>query len=501
MTIYRTKYAPVEVNGEIAKDPNDYERHGIAPPTPVTFDDLEDSLEEPEIENPPAVEEDVSPVVGALLQNPTEDNVALAFAQRHEGEYAFLHGVGKWFRWDGTRWQEDVIRRVTNDIRNMARAHNIDGKATPAKNSFVTGVDNLCRTDPVFARDAKDFDRDNYLLNCPDGTYDLRTMTRRDHDPEDSITKLAGASPDNSGGEVFRRFMSEITEGDDELVEFFQRSLGACLSGAVEEHWLLFWNGIGRNGKNTLGDTILGVMGDYARTVPSSTLMAQKHTAHPTEIMNLKGMRLVTSGEVEEGAHWAEAKIKELTGDEYLNGHFMRQDWMTFRRTHKHLIYGNHRPQLRNVDVGIRSRLKIVPFKACFRGREDADLPRKLKAESGYILWWLMEGHTKWLEAGKTIGTCNAVEEETRDYYDSQSTIDAWLEDCCMTEQADGQPGRHWAKAGDLYKSYQDWKHDRGENAQSQTRFGEQLSKKFTKIKAAGNRYEGLKLKSKYGEN
>jgi len=63
----------------------------------------------------------------------------------------------------------------------------------------------------------------------------------------------------------------------------------------------------------------------------------------------------------------------------------MREDWITFARTHKHLIYGNRRPQLRNVDVGIRSRLKIVPFKAWFRGGEDAGLPSKLKQECGYL--------------------------------------------------------------------------------------------------------------------
>ena len=48
MTIYRSKYAPVEVNGELAKDPNDYERLGLAHPDPVPlnkdFSDLEDDI-------------------------------------------------------------------------------------------------------------------------------------------------------------------------------------------------------------------------------------------------------------------------------------------------------------------------------------------------------------------------------------------------------------------------------------------------------------------------
>lgn len=436
-------------------------------------------------------------VVTALTKRTTEDSVALAFVELHVNNFSYLHGAGRWYRWDDCRWQVDAKGQVRNDIRNLARKHNLGGQVALAKNSFVTGVENLCRTDPAFSRNAADFDADNYLLNCPDGTYDLRTMIRSPHNPSDCITKVTSVAPSAKGGVRFRQFLEEITQGDGELALFLQRSLGACLSGAVEEHWILFWYGTGRNGKNTLGDMVMELMGDYARTIPSATLMAQKHQAHPTEIMNLKGLRFVTSGEIEEGSHWAESKIKELTGDAKLSGHFMRQDWVTFLRTHKHVIYGNHRPQLRNVDVGIQSRLKIVPFKACFLGREDADLPNKLNAEASYVLWWLMEGHRMWLDAGKKIGTCAAVESEIADYYGAQSTIDVWLDDRCWVEKPDGQSGRHWGKASSLYKDYSEWKQERNEYPQSMTNWGEDMGKKFTKVKAAGVRYVGVNLKPK----
>jgi putative DNA primase/helicase len=439
-----------------------------------------------------------SGVVTALLQNPTEDNVALAFANHHVGQFIYLHGQGKWFLWDGKRWCEDVLERVRNAIRDMARRYNTDGRATPAKSSFICGVERICRSAVEFARSASDFDVDNYLLNCPDGTYNLKTLEMTEHSPGNHITKLAGASPTEKGGEVFRKFLKEVTQEDEELELFLQKAMGSCLSGAVEEHWLLFLVGNGRNGKNTLGDAVLDVMGEYSRTVPSSTLMAQKHQAHATEIMNMKGMRMVASGEIEEGSFWAEAKIKELTGDEYLNGHYMRQDWISFPRTHKHLIYGNHRPQLRNTDVGIRSRLKIIPFNACFLGREDTELPQKLRKESGYILQWLMEGHKAWVDAGKRLGTCAAVEKETQEYLEAQSTVDAWIAACCNAEEVDGQSRRYWAKANDLYLSYANWKDSRRETPMAQGRFAESLSKKYPRIKSDGYRYEGLRLKAHY---
>ena len=83
----------------------------------------------------------------------------------------------------------------------------------------------------------------------------------------------------------------------------------------MEEHWLLFWHGTGRNGKNTLGELVMHILGDYAGMMPSSALMMTKTAEHKTELMSLMGKRLVISGEVEEGQFWAESRIKELTGD------------------------------------------------------------------------------------------------------------------------------------------------------------------------------------------
>jgi putative DNA primase/helicase len=436
------------------------------------------------------------PTVSALMAHPTEDNVALAFAEKYRGKYVYMHGSGNWYEWDGARWATDRTQSVYETIRDLARAHNTDGKAGPARSAFVKGVAAHLMHDRRFARHLEDFDKDTYLLNCLDGTYNLHTMTRCEHDPEDCITYVTGASPTEKDGALFRKFLKEITQGDKSLGDFLQIALGACLSGAVEEHWFMFWTGKGRNGKNTLGDRVLKVMGDYARVIPSATLLSQRGQAHATEIMSLKGMRLVVSSEVEEGSHWAETKVKELTGDEFLSGRLMRQDWVFFRRTHKHLVYGNYRPQLRNVDIGIRSRLKIVPFKASFAGREDADLPAKLDAESGYILWWLMQGHQRWTDGGKTIGTCPAVEAETHDYYESQSTVDTWIEECCVVRDPEAHPLRYWAKASEAYNSYRLWKEARGEHPSSQTRFSEQLGQRFTKKRGDGIRFSGLRLKT-----
>ncbi|MGO9337273.1 MAG: phage/plasmid primase, P4 family, partial [Terracidiphilus sp.] len=249
----------------------------------------------------------------SLLQLGTQDSVAQIFARRMSGKMLYNHTRDKWLEWDGTRWKVEGTRRALNFARDLARSVNHEGKSSLGSVAFCAGVEQLAKADPLLSAKGSELDRDNYLLNTPAGTLDLRTRELRNHNPEDRITLCTTVEPSADGGASFERFLAEITQGDRDLSEFLQVSLGACLSGAVENHWMLFWIGSGRNGKNTLGDLVLDALGDYARKVPAATLMAKPQEGHPTEIANLQGIRLAVSSEINDGEHWNEARINEVT--------------------------------------------------------------------------------------------------------------------------------------------------------------------------------------------
>ena len=405
----------------------------------------------------------------------------------------FSHAHGAWFEWDGKRWKKKFTRLAYDFARRMARKA-ARGEKTPSKSSFAKGVELMAKADPRLSRDGSAFDANNYLLNCPDGTYDLRTMTRQAHTPSDNITQITAVAPLENGGEAFRNFLREITLEDCDLEQFLQVSLGACLSGAVEDHWIIFWIGTGRNGKNTPADLVRYTLGDYAKKVPANVLMTSANERHPTELANLQGARLALSSEVEGGSFWADARIKELTGDETISARYMRGDLFQFERTHKHLVLGNQRPQVRNTDIAFKSRLRTVPFDVCFVGREDKSLPERLRKKASYVLHWLMQGHRKWLENDRKLGTCAAVDAETADYFSSQSTVDMWFAENCRMIPDGGRAVSVWPKSSTLYSNYSSWKNDRGEQAISQTRWGEQMKSLAVKIKSNGVRYVGVEL-------
>jgi P4 family phage/plasmid primase-like protien len=432
-------------------------------------------------------------VVQALMENDTEDAVALAFAAQFNGRLIYSHAHKSWFEWDGKRWSKNETQMAFDFARRMARQAAGKSKSTK-RAAFARGVETFAKADPRLSRSGSDFDGDNYLLCCPDGTYDLRTLTRRAHRPEDCITQMTRVAPDETGGVAFLRFLEDITCGDADLIDFLQVLLGSTLSGAVEDHWMTFWIGVGRNGKSTLAETVMYALGDCARKVPSQTLLSGPNE-HPTTIANLQGIRFALSSEVEEGAFWNESRLKEITGDDTLSARVMSGNWFTFRRTQKHIVLGNSRPQIRSSDPGIQSRMKIVPFRANFKGCEDKTLPERLRGEAGFILAWLMKGHQRWMEQGRRLGTCAAVEAETADYFAEQSTPDLWITERCNLIRDDGRPGRGWPTAAELYADYRTWKTARGEQPLSQTRFGGALGQKLPKTTAAGVRYIGIELK------
>ncbi len=440
--------------------------------------------------------EQSTPIEVAALQNLTQDNIALVFASRLRGRVCFAAQAGRWRINDGTRWAPDNLGVARHFAREVIRAANREGKTAAASNSFCDGVEKLARCDPALARDVAIFDRNNYLLNTPAGTFDLRINVMRQHNPDDHLTKITSVSPTEAGGERFLVFMQEVTGGDNERINFLQVALGACLSGAVEAHWLMFWTGVGRNGKNTLGDLVMFILGDYAKKIPVTTLMESKHSTHPTELASLAGVRLATSSEISDGAYWNESRINEITGDEMIAARFMGKDFFEFQRTHKHLIYGNHRPQLRSITAAVKARLVIVPFDQNFAGREDLELGTKLRAEAGFVLGWLIKGHAEWLRLGRKLPRCGAVERETAEYFSTQSTPELWVEECLEVLPDDDRQAKDLPNASGLYENYRWWKQERGEQPLSMTRWGDFMARRFTKEKPHSVVYRGCRLRS-----
>lgn len=383
----------------------------------------------------------------------TEDGVALSFTGIHAERLRFDHDAGLWYEWTGDRWRQDGTGLAFSWCREVARKL-ADGaaredQARVRKKSFAAGVDAFARTDRTHAVTQDVWDAEPFHLGCPGGVVDLRTGRLLPANQQQRITKHVAVKPAATADcPQWLAFLKQATGGDEGMVEFLRRWCGYCLTGDTREHALIFLYGPGGNGKSVFLNTVSRIMGDYAKTAAMDTFTASRGDKHPTELAMLRGARMVSASETEEGRAWAESKIKQMTGGDPITARFMRQDFFTFLPSFKLTIVGNHAPALANVDDAARRRFNIVPF--TFKpAAPDRQLEGKLKAEWPAILRWMVEGTLTWQRDG--LAAPDSVRAATAEYFSEQDLTARWLDEACVCE-----PGNEyrWETAADLFASW-----------------------------------------------
>ena len=356
--------------------------------------------------------------------------MALLFAEKHANELRYVAKWGKWLRYDVARWVFDDTRLAFSYARRLCRevSRTINKpKEAKAMASAKTraAVVSLAAEDNWLTATVDQWDVDPWLLNTPGGVVDLRTGRMRPHAIEDYMTKMTAVAPSGDCPR-FKKFLLQIFDGDDEMVKYVQRVFGYSLTGVTTEQALFFLFGGGSNGKGVLTSTMRGILGSYHQTAAMDTFaVANNNERHPTDLAMLRGARLVTSTETEEGARWAESKIKTLTGGDAIQARFMRQDFFEFIPQFKLVISGNHKPRLRAVNVAIRRRMNLLPFTVTISDKErDPNLVEKLKKEWPGILAWMVEGCLQWKRIG--LSPPQKVIDATEDYLDDEDTLGAF---------------------------------------------------------------------------
>jgi putative DNA primase/helicase len=434
-------------------------------------------------------------IMGQISPEFSDDSLALQFAAEYERDFRYVAAFGKWYQWDGFRWQTDETLNARNTIRQVCRREssrcNKTGTAKQvASAKTASAVERLAQCDRRFAATVDQWDADPWLLNTPAGIVDLRTGEIRKHDRHAYITKITGAAPDaKCPTPNWHAFLNRVTDNDQELIEYLQRMAGYSLTGLTSEHAMFFIYGLGANGKTTFLNALTKAAGDYHSVAPIETFTASNSERHPTELAGLQGARLVTAVETEEGRRWAESRVKALTGGDKIAARFMRQDFFHYTPQFKLIIAGNHKPGLRSVDEAIRRRFNLIPFTVTIPPEErDENLPAKLDAELPGILQWMIDSCLAWQKRG--LSPPQAVTEATAQYLESEDTVTAWIEECSKRDP------NAWEKTTALFGSWTQWATRAGEQIGTQKSFGQRLESKGIDFqrKIHGRGYRGLRL-------
>ena len=441
----------------------------------------------------------------------------IRFANDYQGRVVFVRNSDKAFKYSEQRgWVPisadevtQLAKRVVSWMRKEA-AIAFQNEQSNAKELMaevlrsstervLASMISMARTEPGMSVSMAELDADPYLLGVTSGVVNLRTGTLEKPSPSLLVTKRANVNFDSSAsGGTFEAFLRSVLP-DEEEREFLIRWLGYVLSGLVTEQYFLFIHGKGANGKSVLAEFIAWLLGDYALRIDTQMLMRQNRSSQAAspDIVNLAGRRLVYSSETTDGQRLDDARVKEMTGGDTLQGRELyARSPITFSPTHKLLMIGNHTPIVQDDSDGMWRRIKTLLFPSQFQpGDEgyDPNILTKLKADGSGALNVLLRGFAQFQKSGIQIP--ESMTRATQQYRDDQDLFGQWLEDNCVIDSSST------TSKEDLYRNYKWWSESCGVRPLSRQRFSRRLTEREFKTMPDKRTVKGIELKTRSGLN
>ncbi len=416
-----------------------------------------------------------------------------------------------WLYYDGRKWCYDVtgaIKRMADEVVDQMRddldfyvenapqdmdtddaekafmKHLKQSRSSRAKDSMVKEAQHRV---PITT---DQLDNHQSLLCTPNGIINLRTGELMPHDASKYITKITNCEyTDKIDYPLWENFLNDIFDGDTELIHYIQMAIGYSLTGSTKEDCAFFCYGTGRNGKSTFLDLISDALGDYATNIQPETIMVKPNTSGPTgDIARLKGARFVTSAEPNEGVRLNEGLLKQLTGGDKVTASKKYENEFEFYPEFKMWMSTNHKPVIRGTDVGIWSRIRLIPFTVRIPDEKiDRNLKYKLKQELPGILKWAVDGCLMWQREG--LGKIpSAIAQATGEYKSEMDVISGFIDACCIVGE-----GREIDR--DMYEAYLRWAKSSNEYEMSSRKFNTEMLKRFERYPTNGKRaYKNIRL-------
>lgn len=401
-----------------------------------------------------------------------------------------------WYKWDKKRWKRDTTtehRRQGQELcdlmtfearlgmqhaqkmiaesmtmgdegefeRAKKTMEQAQAKADWAAKSEATGkITAMLKDASTRLRiDVGAFDQDEWLLNCANGTVNLRkgaVQRITNHRRSDYITKYIDI-PYYPGAPCHRwlEFLNTIMCGDRELIDYLQRMCGYFLCGSTLEQCLFILYGpTANNGKTTFMEVILRILGEYSAKA-AITSFSDKRSGVPNDLAALAGARMVYASESGDDMRLNTGLVKEITGGESVTARFLFKEYFTFKPQFKIVIATNSIPTFDGGDQGIMRRLRIIPFKykvtAANRVAKYEDV---LLQEKDAILSWMVEGCMKWQREG--LSPTSVMQDELDLISTQMDLIGRFLDECCNYDPERAHGG-YMVKGPDFVRAFNQW--------------------------------------------
>ena len=363
---------------------------------------------------------------------------------------------------------------------------------------------------PHLRRDADSFNADPMLvatlthtlrfvrevdLECPDPDatrYCARVEASPGHRREDWATGLLPCVYDP--GATAPKWLAFLDRCMPDLAvrRTVQQYSGTGLLGVLLQR-LMFHHGFGANGTSVFLAVLTRLLGkSYAVGLPAESITGEGDRnagqAAP-DIVRLFGKRMVRIDELPEGKKLHEDLVKRLTGGDEVVVRNLFRGYFEFRNVATPHMSGNGFPKIDGTDNGIWRRMFVVHWSVTIppeERREFDEFVDDLLTEAPGILNWLIAGALDYLAHGLVVA--EPIAAATQAYREDMDPIGRFVADC--VEAAPGE--RVGARL--MYESYKSWCAANAVTASFETKFGRELSKRYTKVKGSTRSYLDCRL-------
>ncbi len=429
----------------------------------------------------------------------------------HGRDLRYCHSTKSWLVWNNMCWEKDAeggiaqlaIETITGLRKNALEIKN-DGRRKGLLD-YSAKCENGNKIDIMIKRaanmgdipiKAESLDCHHFLLNCQNGTLDLRMQELRPFNREDYITKCIPVEYDkNARCPKWRRYLKKVLNGDKKLIRYVRRAVGYSLTGDTREHCLFMLYGPKRSGKSTFIDVISEMLGVYAQTARMETFLARNTDRIPNDIARMAGARFVAATEVGKGKRFDEALIKTLTGGDRQTARFLYKEYFDFRTTAKYWFAFNDKPKLSYDDKAVWTRVNLIPFPHTIPSKERNKTLKEeiIREELPGVLAWAVKGCCSWQKYG--LKKPKIVKDEIKSYKSEMNAVLRFVNECC-----DRNPSAKATLKG-LYDEFVGWGKTTGIELMSKNDFQHNIERYFKKAGKKGRSskgavmYVGLSLK------
>lgn len=360
--------------------------------------------------------------------------------------------------------REAIIAEVKKTMRILENlANGIRGKSESIiRNSWKNQV--VC--------DEEDWNSNMRWIVCDDATIDLDLVRHRQdlpifqctvpHSPEHMSTNKANASTKYLGVDYMlydpedcipeeSAFVTGVarTLPSAEIRAFIQSRFGVALYGDPNSFGkAMVWQyGDSDTAKSSIQEVIAGqngVFAEYSWSANSSVICSGNTAASDTETNRFKakayGKRYVLMNELDDGARLSQSKVKSLTGADTVYGDTKYGSEVNYKFTATLFMASNHGPRMPEGDLGLSSRILVIPFEHHYWIQEKnpekwesdpenranpywVDEVLSSEFERSMILLWTLEGARNYFSAGIGQSIPKAIQEAGNKFKANADTV------------------------------------------------------------------------------